>query len=101
MTGLTIGKQFLIFTEKSFDFIFQSILRDLEYTELTRENKSDLVDYFMDNSNNYLSEIFEYNDLYFNEDDIDSKELNILFREFEDYLDYILYICGYVINNKN
>lgn len=93
MTGLTIGKQFLIFTEKTFDFIFQSILRDLEYTELTRENKSDLVDYFMNNSDNYLSEIFEDNDLYFDEDDIDSKELNILFSEFEDYLDYILDMC--------
>lgn len=93
MTGLTIGKQFLIFTENSFDFIFQSILRDLEYTELTRENKSDLVDYFMNNSNNYLSEIFEYNDLYFDVDDIDSKELNILFNEFEEYLDYILDMC--------
>lgn len=93
MTGLTIGKQFLIFTEKSFDFIFQSVLRDLEYTELTRENKSDLVDYFMNNSDNYLSEIFEDNDLYFNEDDIDTDELNILFSEFENYLDYILDMC--------
>lgn len=93
MTGLTIGKQFLIFTETSFDFIFQSILRDLEYTELTRENKSDLVDYFMNNSDNYLSEIFEDNDLYFDEDDIDSEELNNIFIGFEDYLDYILDMC--------
>lgn len=93
MTGLTIGKQFLIFTEKSFDFIFQSILRDLEYTELTRKNKSDLVDYFMNNSDNYLSEIFEDNDLYFDEDDIDSEELNNIFIGFEDYLDYILNMC--------
>jgi hypothetical protein len=44
----------------------------------------------MDNYMTYLEPIFENNDLCVNEDDIDNDELNVIFNEFEEYLDWIL-----------
>jgi hypothetical protein len=44
----------------------------------------------MDNYMTYLEPIFENNDLSVNEDDIDNDELNVIFNEFEEYLDWIL-----------
>ena len=44
----------------------------------------------MDNYMTYLEPIFENNDLYVDEDDIDNDELNVIFNEFEEYLDWIL-----------
>lgn len=90
MIGLTIGKQFLIFNDIMFDGIMNNLFLDLEIDCLTKENKSRFVDSFMDNYMTYLEPIFEDNDLYVNEDDIDNDELNIIFNEFEEYLDWIL-----------
>ena len=90
MIGLTIGKQFLIFNDIMFDGIMNNLFLDLEIDCLTKENKSRFVDSFMDNYMIYLEPIFENNDLYVNEDDIDNDELNIIFNEFEEYLDWIL-----------
>lgn len=90
MIGLTIGKQFLRFNDVMFDGIMNNLFLDLEINCLTKENKSRFVDSFMDNYMTYLEPIFENNDLYVNEDDIDNDELNIIFNEFEEYLDWIL-----------
>lgn len=90
MIGLTIGKQFLRFNDIMFDGIMNNLFIDLEIDCLTKENKSRFVDSFMDNYMIYLEPIFEHNDLYVNEDDIDNEELNIIFNEFEEYLDWIL-----------
>mgnify|MGYP003302009484 CR=1 FL=1 len=90
MIGLTIGKQFLRFNDIMFDGIMNNLFLDLEINCLTKENKSRFVDSFMDNYMIYLEPIFEDNDLYVNEDDIDNDELNIIFNEFEEYLDWIL-----------
>ena len=78
MTGLTIGKQFLIFNDIMFDGIMNNLFLDLEIDCLTKENKSRFVDSFMDNYMTYLEPIFEDNDLYVNEDDIDNDELNVI-----------------------
>lgn len=90
MIGLTIGKQFLIFNDIMFDGIMNNLFLDLEINCLTKENKSRFVDSFMDNYMTYLEPIFENNDLCVNEDDIDNDELNVIFNEFEEYLDWIL-----------
>lgn len=90
MIGLTIGKQFLRFNDIMFDGIMNNLFLDLEIDCLTKENKSRFVDSFMDNYMAYLEPIFENNDLYVNEDDIDNDELNVIFNEFEEYLDWIL-----------
>lgn len=90
MIGLTIGKQFLRFNDVMFDGIMNNLFLDLEINCLTKENKSRFVDSFMDNYMTYLEPIFENNDLYVNEDDIDNDELNVIFNEFEEYLDWIL-----------
>ena len=90
MIGLTIGKQFLRFNDIMFDGIMNNLFLDLEIDCLTKENKSRFVDSFMDNYMTYLEPIFENNDLYVDEDDIDNDELNVIFNEFEEYLDWIL-----------
>lgn len=90
MIGLTICKQFLIFNDIMFDGIMNNLFLDLEINCLTKENKSRFVDSFMDNYMTYLEPIFENNDLSVNEDDIDNDELNVIFNEFEEYLDWIL-----------
>ena len=90
MIGLTIGKQFLIFKDIMFDSILNNLFLDLEIDCLTKENKHRFVDSFMNNHMTYLEPIFENNDLYVNEDDIDNDELNIIFNKFEEYLDWIL-----------
>ena len=90
MIGLTIGKQFLRFNDIMFDGIMNNLFLDLEINCLTKENKSRFVDSFMDNYMTYLEPIFENNDLYVDEDDIDNDELNVIFNEFEEYLDWIL-----------
>ena len=90
MIGLTIGKQFLVFKDIMFDSIMNNLFLDLEINCLTKENKSRFVDSFMNNYMTYLEPIFENNDLYVNEDDIDNDELNVIFNEFEEYLDWIL-----------
>lgn len=90
MIGLTIGKQFLRFNDIMFDGIMNNLFLDLEINCLTKENKSRFVDSFMDNYMTYLEPIFENNDLCVNEDDIDNDELNVIFNEFEEYLDWIL-----------
>lgn len=90
MIGLTIGKQFLRFNDIMFDGIMNNLFLDLEINCLTKENKSRFVDSFMDNYMTYLEPIFENNDLSVNEDDIDNDELNVIFNEFEEYLDWIL-----------
>lgn len=90
MIGLTIGKQFLRFNDIMFDSIMNNLFLDLEINCLTKENKSRFVDSFMNNYMTYLEPIFENNDLYVNEDDIDNDELNVIFNEFEEYLDWIL-----------
>jgi len=90
MIGLTIGKQFLRFNDIMFDGIMNNLFLDLEINCLTKENKSRFVDSFMDNYMTYLEPIFEDNDLSVNEDDIDNDELNVIFNEFEEYLDWIL-----------
>ena len=90
MIGLTIGKLFLRFNDIMFDGIMNNLFLDLEIDCLTKENKHRFVDSFMNNHMTYLEPIFENNDLYVNEDDIDNDELNIIFNEFEEYLDWIL-----------
>jgi hypothetical protein len=90
MIGLTIGKQFLRFNDIMFDGIMNNLFLDLEINCLTKENKSRFVNSFMDNYMTYLEPIFENNDLCVNEDDIDNDELNVIFNEFEEYLDWIL-----------
>ena len=90
MIGFTFGKTFLVFNDIMFDGIMNNLFLDLEIDCLTKENKSRFVDSFMDNYMTYLEPIFEDNDLYINEDDIDNDELNIIFNEFEEYLDWIL-----------
>ena len=90
MIGLTIGKQFLRFNDIMFDGIMNNLFLDLEINCLTKENKFRFVDSFMNNYMTYLEPIFENNDLYVNEEDIDNDELNIIFNEFEEYLDWIL-----------
>ena len=90
MIGLTIGKQFLRFNDIMFDGIMNNLFLDLEINCLTKENKSRFVDSFMDNYMTYFEPIFENNDLSVNEDDIDNDELNVIFNEFEEYLDWIL-----------
>lgn len=90
MIGLTIGKQFLVFNDIMFDGIMNNLFLDLEINCLTKENKSRFVDSFMDNYMTYLEPIFENNDLSVEEEDIDTDELNIIFNEFEEYLDWIL-----------
>ena len=90
MIGFTFGKTFLVFNDIMFDGIMNNLFLDLEIDCLTKENKSRFVDSFMDNYMTYLEPIFEDNDLYVNEDDIDNDELNIIFNEFEEYLDWIL-----------
>lgn len=94
MIGFTFGKTFLVFNDIMFDGIMNNLFLDLEIDCLTKENKSRFVDSFMDNYMTYLEPIFEDNDLYVNEDDIDNDELNIIFNEFEEYLDYILEISN-------
>ena len=90
MIGFTVGHQFLIFNDTMFDSILNNLFLDLEIECLTKENKSRFVDSFMDNYMTYLEPIFENNDLYVDEDDIDNDELNFIFNEFEEYLDWIL-----------
>lgn len=90
MIGFTFGKNFLIFKYDMFDDILSNLFLDLEIYELTEENKSQIIDSFMDNYMIYLEPIFEDNDLYIQEDDIDESELNVIFNEFEEYLDWIL-----------
>lgn len=90
MIGFTFGKTFLVFNDIMFDGIMNNLFLDLEINCLTKENKSRFVDSFMDNYMTYLEPIFENNDLYVNEDDIDNDELNVIFNEFEEYLDWIL-----------
>lgn len=90
MIGLTIGKQFLVFKDIMFDSIMNNLFLDLEINCLTKENKSRFVDSFMNNYMTYLEPIFENNDLCVEEEDIDTYELNIIFNEFEEYLDWIL-----------
>ena len=90
MIGFTFGKTFLVFNDIMFDGIMNNLFLDLEIDCLTKENKSRFVDSFMDNYMTYLEPIFEDNDLYVNEDDIDNDELNVIFNEFEEYLDWIL-----------
>lgn len=90
MIGLTIGKQFLVFNDIMFDGIMNNLFLDLEIDCLTKENKCRFVDSFMNNHMTYLEPIFEDNDLCVNEDDIDNDELNVIFTEFEEYLDWIL-----------
>ncbi len=90
MIGLTIGKQFLRFNDIMFDGIMNNLFLDLEINCLTKENKHRFVDSFTDNYMTYLEPIFENNDLYVDEDDIDNNELNVIFNEFEEYLDWIL-----------
>lgn len=63
---------------------------ETEFNELTEENKSKFIDYFKDNYINCLETIFEENDLSVEEDDIDNNELNVIFNEFENYINYIL-----------
>lgn len=94
MIGLTIGKQFLRFNDIMFDGIMNNLFLDLEIDCLSKENKCRFVDSFMDNYMTYLEPIFEDNDLYVNEDDIDNDELNVIFNEFEEYLNYILKISN-------
>ena len=94
MIVLTIGKQFLRFNDIMFDGIMNNLFLDLEINCLTKENKSRFVDSFMDNYMTYLEPIFENNDLSVNEDDIDNDELNVIFNEFEEYLNYILKISN-------
>lgn len=98
MTGLTIGKQFLVFNDIMFDGIMNNLFLDLEIDCLTKYNKCRFVDSFMNNYMTYLEPIFEDNDLCVNEDDIDNNELNIIFNEFEEYLDWIIETVR--INNK-
>ena len=91
MIGITVGKSFLIFKYDMFDDILSNLFLDLEIYELTEENKSQIIDSFMDNYLIYLEPIFEdYFDLNIKEDDIDKDELNAIFNEFEEYLDWIL-----------
>lgn len=90
MIGFTVGHQFLVFKDTMFDGIMNNLFLDLEINCLTKENKSRFVDSFMDNYMTYLEPIFENNDLSVNEDDIDNDELNVIFNEFEEYLDWIL-----------
>ena len=90
MIGFTFGKIFLIFNNNMFDSILNNLFLDLEIECLTKENKFRFVDSFMDNYMIYLEPIFEDNDLYIQEDDIDENELNVIFNEFEEYLDWIL-----------
>lgn len=90
MIGFTFGKNFLIFKYDMFDDILSNLFLDLEIYELTEENKSQIIDSFMDNYMIYLEPIFEDNDLYIQEDDINESELNVIFNEFEEYLDWIL-----------
>lgn len=90
MIGFTFGNIFLIFNNDMFDSILNNLFLDLEIECLTKENKFQFVDSFMDNYMIYLEPIFEDNDLYIQEDDIDESELNVIFNEFEEYLDWIL-----------
>ena len=91
MIGITFGKSFLIIKYDMFDDILSNLFLDLEIYELTEENKSRIIDSFMDNYLIYLEPIFEdYFDLNIKEDDIDKEELNAIFNEFEEYLDWIL-----------
>ena len=90
MNGFTFGNIFLIFNNDMFDSILNNLFLDLEIECLTKENKFRFVDSFRDNYMIYLEPIFEDNDLYIQEDDIDKNELNIIFNEFEEYLDWIL-----------
>ena len=91
MIGITVGKSFLIFKYDMFDDILSNLFLDLEIYELTEENKSQIIDSFMDNYLIYLEPIFEdYFDLNIKENDIDKDELNLIFNEFEEYLDWIL-----------
>ena len=91
MIGFTFGKSFLILKYDMFDDILSNLFLDLEIYELTEENKSQIIDSFMDNYLIYLEPIFEdYFDLNIKEDDIDKEELNDIFNEFEEYLDWIL-----------
>ena len=90
MIGFTFGNIFLIFNNDMFDSILNNLFLDLEIECLTKENKFRFVDSFMDNYMIYLEPIFDDNDLYIQEDDIDESELNIIFNEFEEYLDWIL-----------
>ena len=91
MIGITVGKSFLIFKYDMFDDILSNLFLDLEIYELTEENKSQIIDSFMDNYLIYLEPIYEdYFDLNIKENDIDKDELNLIFNEFEEYLDWIL-----------
>ena len=91
MIGITYGKSFLIIKYDMFDDILSNLFLDLEIYELTEENKSQIIDSFMDNYLIYLEPIFEdYFDLNIKEDDINKDELNLIFNEFEEYLDWIL-----------
>lgn len=90
MTGLTIGKQFLIFNDTTYDSIMNNLFLELEINELTWDNKSRFIDYFMDNYMVCLESIFDENDLIVDGDDIDNNELNTIFDEFEEYLNYVL-----------
>lgn len=92
MIGFTFGKIFLIFNNDIFDSILNNLFLDLEIECLTKENKFRFVDSFMDNYMIYLEPIFEDNDLYIQEDDIDENELNVIFNEFEEYPNWILEI---------
>lgn len=90
MIGFTFGKTFLIFNDIMFDNIMNALFSDLEIDCLTNENKHRFVDSFMDNYMTYLEPIFEKNDLCVEEENINTDELNIIFNEFEEYLDCIL-----------
>jgi hypothetical protein len=90
MIGFTFGKTFLVFNDIMFDGIMNDLFLDLDVVCLTKENKHIFVDAFMDNYMSYLEPIFENNDLSVEEEDIDTDELNIIFNEFEEYLDWIL-----------
>lgn len=59
MIGFTFGKSFFIFKYDMFDDILSNLFLDLEIYELTEENKSQIIDSFMDNYLIYLEPIFE------------------------------------------
>lgn len=83
MDWLAIGKECYLFNDVMYDQIFQSILMDSEYEQVTKDNISYFTTIFMDNVENILDTEFGI----YSEDE--SQDYSNIFKGFEDYLKFI------------
>lgn len=83
MDWLVIDKECYPFNGVMYDQIFQSILIDSEYEQVTKDNISYFTTIFMDNVEDILDSEFGI----YSEDEF--QDYSDIFKGFEDYLKFI------------